>query len=161
MTADDVEAMRLRRLEWIYKRYPIYYLTLVAHDRRSLFANRDIHAAFIAFSEKAFDRGVAVGRYVLMPDHIHLFAGFGASSPNLSNWVKSLKNSLSKSLRATGVPPPHWQKDFFDRVLRTDESYREKWECVRQNPVRAGLVKDADDWEFQGEICELGNSSFE
>jgi putative transposase len=161
MTADDVEAMRPRRLEWLYKRYPIFYLTLVAHDRRYLFANAQVHQAFISFSEVAMQHGVAVGRYVLMPDHIHLFAGFGDSAPNLSNWVKSLKNSLSKYLRRQGVSSPHWQKDFFDHVLRSEESYREKWEYMRRNPERAGLVTNADDWEFQGEIYELGGSLFE
>ncbi len=85
MTADNVEAMRPRRLEWIYKDHPIYYLTLVAHGRQKLFANRALHDAFILFSQRGMERGVAVGRYVLMPDHIHLFAGFGASAIELSS----------------------------------------------------------------------------
>src|SRR5262245_27738567 len=144
MTADDGEVMRPRRLEEVYKRYPIYYLTLVAHQRRHLFANSKLHEAFITFGEKATDYGVGVGRYVLMPDHIHLFAAFRDASQSLSSWVKSLKNSLSKCLRIEGVRPPHWQKDFFDHVLRGNESYSEKWEYVRKNPERAGLVKDAD-----------------
>src|SRR5437870_2035326 len=126
MTTEDVKAMRPRRLEFVYKRHPIYYLTLVADERRSLFANLKVHQAFIVFSQRAAERGVAVGRYVLMPDHIHLFARFGPSSPNLSMWIKSLKNSLSKCLRESGIPSAHWQKDFFDRVLRSDESYSAK-----------------------------------
>jgi len=34
---------------------------------------------------------------------------------------------------------------FFDHILRNDESYSEKWEYVRENPVRAGLVQRAQD----------------
>jgi len=86
---------------------------------------------------------------------------FGDSSPNLSIWIKSLKNSISKCLRETGVASPHWQKGFFDHLLRSQESYAAKWEYVRQNPVRARLVDNADDWEFQGEVCDLDNPSFE
>jgi len=59
--------MHPRRLEASYKRDPIYYLTLVADERRSLFANRKVHETFIGFGQKARERGVAVGRYVLMP----------------------------------------------------------------------------------------------
>jgi hypothetical protein len=33
---------------------------------------------------------------------------------------------------------------FFDHILRTDESYAQKWNYVRDNPVRAGLVRTAD-----------------
>ncbi|MDQ3117014.1 MAG: hypothetical protein M3Q86_10470 [Verrucomicrobiota bacterium] len=48
-----------------------------------------------------------------------------------------------------------WQEEFFDHVLRSDESYAEKWEYVRENPTRAGLVEKSDDWPWQGEIEEL------
>jgi hypothetical protein len=53
--------------------------------------------------------------------------------------MKSLKNSLSKTWRNLKVEPPHWQKGFFDHVLRSGESYTEKWHYIRDNPVRAGL----------------------
>ena len=36
-------------------------------------------------------------------------------------------------------------------MLRNDESYGEKWEYVRENPLRAGLVSRADDWPYQ--VC--------
>jgi hypothetical protein len=41
---------------------------------------------------------------------------------------------------------------FFDHVLRSRESYEQKWLYVRENPVRAGLVQRVDDWPFAGEI---------
>ena len=40
-------------------------------------------------------------------------------------------------------------------VLRSDESYSQKWNYVRENPVRAGLVKSAADWPYQGEIVYI------
>ncbi|HEY4270535.1 MAG TPA: hypothetical protein VGM65_00875 [Candidatus Udaeobacter sp.] len=40
----------------------------------------------------------------------------------------------------------------FDHLLRNDESYTQKWEYVRENPVRAGLVPLAADWPYQGEF---------
>ena len=44
---------------------------------------------------------------------------------------------------------------FFDHLIRHGESYAQKWEYVRQNPVRAGLVHLADEWPWQGEIVRL------
>ena len=41
---------------------------------------------------------------------------------------------------------------FFDHVIRSSESYAEKWSYVQENPVRAGLVVDASDWPYSGEI---------
>jgi len=50
------------------------------------------------------------------------------------------------------IEAPFWQREFFDHLLRSNESYSEKWEYVRQNPARAGLVANAADWEFSGDI---------
>ena len=48
-----------------------------------------------------------------------------------------------------------WQREFFDHVLRSAESYSEKWNYIRDNPVRAGLVRSADDWSYAGEVEAL------
>ncbi|HSP44953.1 MAG TPA: hypothetical protein VLO30_03075, partial [Chthoniobacterales bacterium] len=50
---------------------------------------------------------------------------------------------------------PVWQRRFFDHVLRSDESYTQKWNYVRENPVRAGLVMNATDWPYAGEIIAI------
>jgi hypothetical protein len=48
--------------------------------------------------------------------------------------------------------PAFWQAELFDHLIRSDESYDEKWDYVRNNPVRAGLANSADDWRFAGEL---------
>lgn len=90
-----------------------------------------------------------------MPDHIHRFGAFGPPSPPLFQWMKAFRGSLSKELRETHGEGTHWEKGFFDHVIRSEESLREKYEYVRQNPVRAGLVKRSEDWPYQGEIYPL------
>jgi REP element-mobilizing transposase RayT len=154
MTAGD-RKQRLRRLDQIFVRTPIYFVTTCTENRRPIFAQGCVHDAFVCFAEKAMDRGVWVGAYVLMPDHFHAFVGFDDQKIQLAAWMKSLKNSLSKALRFNGIVGPHWQKGFFDHLLRSEESYEEKWHYVRENPERAGLVKNWQDWPFWGEIFDL------
>ena len=48
-----------------------------------------------------------------------------------------------------------FQAHSFHHRLRQNESYSEKWDYVRHNPVRAGLANDADTWPYQGELNEL------
>jgi len=50
---------------------------------------------------------------------------------------------------------PIWQGSHWDRQLRREDSYGEKWEYVRWNPVRHRLVEHPEDWPFQGEMNEL------
>lgn len=146
---------RLQRLTRVFTDTPLYFVTLCTHARRPILADESSHAVFRAFCAAGETHGIFVGRYVLMPDHMHLFVMFARGSVTLSSWVKSLKNTLSKKWRATGISAPHWQKGFFDHVLRSSDSYSQKWDYVAANPVRAGLVARESDWPWSGLVHEL------
>ena len=155
MTADPFKPalpQRLKRLERIFARSPIYFITACAAERRNIFANDVVHDSFVRFGIHGPKHGAWIGKYVLMPDHFHAFVALDDEGLSLSDWMKSLKNALSKTLRSQNISVPHFQKDFFDHVMRSEESYAQKWEYVRQNPVRAGLVAQPEDWPYQGEI---------
>jgi putative transposase len=125
-------------LDEIYPGYAIYFIMFCTYDRKELLANSVVHGPFREFFVSAGKRNVLVGRYVIMPDHVHLFVDVG-ELVEISAWIKSLKNSVSKTLRQLGGRPPHWQKGYFDHLVRSEESYGEKWIYVRENPVRKGL----------------------
>jgi putative transposase len=75
----------------------------------------------------------------------------GDPSFRLAGWVKGLKRTIGNALSRED-PSFRWQPGFFDHVLRNEESYAQKWNYVRENPVRADLVSSAEDWPYQGEI---------
>ena len=146
---------RRQRLKWLFTDQPLFFITTATHHRRRLLDQLPVHQTLLSFSEKAAARGVFVGRYVLMPDHLHCFVAVAPGGPSLSKWVQILKITLAKPLHVQGHEGPFWQKGFFDHVLRSGESYNRKWEYVRRNPVRAGLVERAEDWPYQGEVFPL------
>ena len=146
---------RLTRLDEIFLKRPVFFVTFCTANRRAILNCPAIHDSFVGFCRKAADYGAHVGRYVIMPDHVHLFVAMQPEAVALSEWLKSLKNSLSKALRAGARPSPHWQKGFFDHLLRNHDSYDQKWDYVRKNPVRAGLVRAEGDWPYQGSIWDL------
>ena len=115
----------------------------MARDRREPYALRDVWTAAEAW---------VVGRYVLMPDHLHLFAAPGRLEIDLERWVKYWKSQFTRS---RSIAEQQWQTDHWDSRLRSGESYDAKWSYVRENPVRAGLVKTADEWPYQGELNVL------
>lgn len=144
------------RLELLYSSVrPFYFATFNTHDRTHLLARGQIHDAFHVFSSRAQDHDIAVGRYVIMPDHIHLFVVCSPTGLTLSEWIGALKTALGKRLLRLGMQKPHWQEGFFDHVLRNAESYAQKWDYVRMNPVRAGLCQKPEDWPYQGEIVGI------
>jgi putative transposase len=128
----------------------VVYLTVNTDKRNPILARADVHALLVQSWRRA-DSWV-VGKYVLMPDHIHLFCAPGnGPSRTLRQWVRYWK-SISSQAWPRVEDQPVWQPDCWDRQLRTGQSYAEKWEYVRRNPVRAKLVADPDDWPYQGEL---------
>jgi REP element-mobilizing transposase RayT len=92
-----------------------------------------------------------VGRYVILPDHIHLFCSPQWGGISLVQWVRYWRSFASRRWPRR-EDQPIWQANFWDTQLRHADSYEAKWEYVRNNPVRHGLVSHADDWPYAGEL---------
>ena len=149
----------LRRLERVWIDFPIYYITTCVRNRKSVLAQDDAARILVEEWRVAHRRhGWVVGRYVIMPDHVHFFCRAELGAKTLSDFVGNWKSWTSRTVnalvqpRSTPAATTLWQREFFDHVVRSNESYAEKWNYVRENPVRAGLVKAADDWSYSGEI---------
>ena len=149
----------LRRLESVWIEPPLYFLTICVAGRRPILANDQafdiLRGEFGAARERY---GWTVGRFVVMPDHLHFFCMSDdlPDSSSLSRFIGGFKQCSAKRIvHAKGVSPPLWQEQFFDRLLRSDESYESKWLYVRDNPVQAGLVDAAEDWPYGGEIATI------
>ena len=149
-------ARRPPRLELRFSKLrPLYFVTFNTYKRLPLLARADIHETFCVFCNRAQEQAVAVGRYVLMPDHAHLFVALPEEVLRLQKWIQSLRSVIGKELLTLGFQKPHWQEGFFDHLLRGQESYSQKWDYVRMNPVRAGLTQTPEEWPYQGEIVSL------
>lgn len=87
-----------------------------------------------------------------MPDLMHLFAAPGAGEVPFDNWVRFWKSQFS---RTHWNPDCRWQTDHWDTWMRSAAAYAEKWEYVRNNPVRHGLVRHPDQWVFRGKMNRM------
>ena len=153
-TGNKIYPKRPPRLYRVFLR-PFYFVTFNTYQRLNLLATVEAHDAFHSFCERAEGHNIAVGRYVLLPDHIHLFVALSSEGVTLPRWIQALKSVLGKKLLTLSHNKPHWQEGFFDHLLRSSENYGQKWDYVRMNPVRAGLSKTSEDWPYQGEIARL------
>jgi REP element-mobilizing transposase RayT len=148
-------AFYLRRLQHIWFRRPIYFLTVCVADRRHILVQAPAANLLVqSLHDASRIHGWSVGRFVIMPDHVHFFCGALADAKELPVFIRDWKRwTARKAEKLTGIPSPLWQREFFDHVLRSRHSHEAKWRYVRENPVRAGLVANAGDWPYQGE-CE-------
>ena len=102
----------------------IVFVTVVTQGRQRCLANEAAHTLLRAtWSAAGFWR---VGRYVIMPDHVHYFCAPTASDCSLEKWMQFWKSQLTKA-----------------------------WLGADEKPVRAGLVTHPDAWPYQGELNDL------
>ena len=141
------------RLGGVFQRYdpPLYFVTFNTWKRRPILASPEVQQQIEDFGRRNETRGIAIGRYVIMPDHAHLFLRV-AGDNRLAQTIRLLKTSLTAVLRRQGHAPPYWQPGFFDHLLRNSESYAEKWHYIWKNPQVAELVTNPDEWPYQGEV---------
>jgi putative transposase len=140
-----------------FARHPIYFFTACTAGRRPILACEESFDCLQNTWKKSAElEGWLVGRFVLMPDHLHLFASPAPEAKSRAQWLKAWKSISARHLvKIFGIDPPVWQADTFDHILRSAETYALKWDYVRANPIRKGLVVRTDDWPWQGEIHAL------
>ena len=130
----------------------IVFVTACTARRRPILAN-PAAATTLRRAWHAAD-GWAVGRYVIMPDHLHLFCAPVRVEVTLTQWMRYWR-SLASRRWPYPEQQPIWQADYWDTQLRHGEDYDAKWEYVRENPVRHGYVAQAETWPFAGELAAL------
>jgi REP element-mobilizing transposase RayT len=128
----------------------IVYDTLCTEKRAPWLATSEVHELLVDVWTNA--TAWVVGRYLIMPDHIHLFAGYREGAISFYDWEKYGKSRFSNRY---GRLECRFQSRSFDHRVRSSASYEAEWQYIRENPVRAGLVKRSEDWPFQGEIHQL------
>nr|WP_246459691.1 transposase [Puniceicoccus vermicola] len=87
-------------------------------------------------------RGWTVSEYVVMPNHLHLLVethcGSAAMSQVWTQWKGRTAFHLNQILQRKGA---FWQREFFDRVSRSESETERMVRYIRENPVKAGLPK--------------------
>lgn len=128
----------------------IVFVTVCAKDRKPWCACREVEAALRTVWEQATHW--RVGRYVVMPDHVHFFAGMTSESGDLELWMRYWKRLFNSAHNNVDWC---WQSGHWDTRIRSGEHFNEKWQYVVNNPVRKGLVQHPKNWQYQGEVFEL------
>jgi putative transposase len=123
----------------------IYFFTICVVPRRDALAN-DAAWSALCHTLKRLNKWNTYC-VMAMPDHVHLLSAPLERELSVAAFLKWLKRWLNE---ICAFPPGcRWQPGGFDRLLRTSESIREKWNYIRENPVRAGLVEHWQEWPYR------------
>jgi len=100
----------------------------------------------------ANEGGWQVPHYVIMLNHVHFLLAPDNDSPlPLRVALRNFKGRTGRLANAAlGRTGPFWQADSFDCWMRDEAETARVIEYIRQNPVKAGLVRQWQDYQWVG-----------
>ena len=137
----------------------IYFVTACCAERREVFSdNFAVDIALESLLKCAAATNWNILQICFMPDHVHLLAAPTSDrEQKLSRLMQRWKSSSKQRLNRSGIEGDIWQKEFFDRLLRSNENLTDKWRYAEMNPVRAGLCERPDEYPYLGSPQEILN----
>lgn len=133
-----------------YRGRRAYFLTLCANERRKILATAVLVESLVAILRATCgSHSFNVNGYCFMPDHLHLVVIGESDSASLPRFMQAFKSLAARETGKLGIAKP-WQKGFYDHVLRDGESIDSAVLYAFMNPVRAGLVRHAEEWPYSG-----------
>ena len=99
----------------------------------------------------------AIYAFVVMPNHVHVVWQPRQSLPAVTEWLKGRTGRVAN--RRLGRSGAFWQDESYDRVIRDSVQLYKTIDYVHDNPVRAGLVRSAEEWRWSSAAAmgKVGN----
>lgn len=135
----------------LYCQKRIYFITICSFDGKELFKKpQTVDWLLEKLKECGKIHGFINYAYCFMPDHVH-FLLEGDEGSNLIAMVKKFKQLTGyyyKKETGKGL----WQKSYYDHILRKEEDIVQVVRYILENPVRKGLVRQAEEYPFSGSL---------
>ncbi len=135
----------------------VYFITLCSYERSHILTQtKTANILISAFNHQRNEKIIKLYCYCIMPDHLHLLMSLSDFYPhNLQTWIRSFKRFTAKSAKTTLPTNQLWQKNFYDHIIRKEESFIKIAEYILNNPVRGGLVGNWKDYPYSKIIDEF------
>jgi putative transposase len=97
--------------------------------------------------------------YVIMPNHVHILLEPSVELARITQWSKGRTARVCN--RLLGRSGAFWQDESYDHWIRCYEELEETARYIENNPVRAGLVRSADQWKWSSAAgcCAAGQTT--
>jgi REP element-mobilizing transposase RayT len=128
----------------------VYFLTFRSNrGRLPDNALKEVKECIVFGHGKKYDLFFAV----VMPDHVHIL--FRPLRKEKGEWfdlaeiMKGIKGVSSRRInKVLGTKGRVWMRESFDRIIRDEREFNAKVDYMYFNPVKAGLVRDPEQYEF-------------
>jgi putative transposase len=131
----------------------IYFVTSTCYDRQKYFSSHtNAQILLDEFNRPRSHTNCVSLAHVVMPDHFHWLVQIDREK-TLHEVVRKLKGRSARRINlARQAPARVWQPGFHDHAVRVEEDLKNLANYLIQNPLRAGLVSDVEDYQYWGSV---------
>lgn len=131
-------------------------------NKSKIFFDQNNYIYFLGKAEKYLTKSADIICYCLMPNHFHfviLVNDQNKITQALTSFFLSYSKAINKSLKRTG---PLFEGRFKAKLIPENNYLLHLSRYIHLNPVRAGLVKQTDEWLFSSykDYVDLNGDSF-
>jgi 5-methyltetrahydrofolate--homocysteine methyltransferase len=146
-----------RRLPHFERPWGKYAVAFSTFERRSLIApERDLVLQSILTAQER--NQIELYAACVMPDHVHLLfePQIKKTDTNgnplfwsLSEILSGIKSSTARRInKVSGRTGPVWDRESFDRLIRSESDLQEKFEYITRNPWNSSVVREGEDYPW-------------
>lgn len=133
-----------------YDGYVAVAFTANVRHRKNLFKDGTVCNVFQELLLKeSRDHRCLVYVYLFMPDHLHCIIAGDSEESNVKMCMDMFKQQSGFWLYKN-KPDFHWQKDYYDHIIRNEADMNNQVMYILNNPVRAGLVMSWKRYPYKG-----------
>ena len=116
----------------------------------------DLVVAAIQYNAQALQHYL-LHAFVVMPNHVHFLIGPKVPLPKLMRSLKGITAKRANALLGL-MGQPFWQEESHDHLVRDDREFGKIQVYIEENPVRAGLVRQASEYRWSSAGGATGGS---
>ena len=156
--------IHLKNFDYSSNEY-IFFLTICTADKKPYFSDPRVSKIIVdELEHRRASKEIKLFCYCIMPDHLHLLVSLNENytkkegafgERTLQNWVSAFKRYTSRISGQVHDIKALWQANFFDHVVRKDQSLIEICSYILNNPVRKGIVLSWEEYPYSKMVDDL------
>jgi REP element-mobilizing transposase RayT len=117
-----------------------YFVTICTHERETVLDHHDVAGVIVDAWAGLPGRftGVELDEFVVMPNHVHgIIIIRAAAKAKLGKVIRAFKSisAIQANRLLDRSDRPFWQRDYFERVIRSETELLAVRQYIRNNPL--------------------------
>jgi len=131
-----------------------YFVTVCTYNKTQAFTStKRVKIVSDILKETTKQEGFTLWVWCFMPEHLHMLVEGVGEESDFRRLIRIFKQKSGYRWKQD-KGQKLWQEDYFERILRREETTLKVMEYILNNPVRRGLVSLPEEYPFSYSLLD-------